>query len=279
MKPPTESATGGLTLVDAHVHLYGIFDLRVALDAAARNFAREAESQSASGRYIGVLLLADPEGADRFSELKAMAEAGTGTDTGVAAGWCLRGTSDEEALIASRHDGNVSIVVVAGRQIATREGLEVLALATRRQIPGRMAFFDTVDRVLDAGAMPVVPWGFGKWLGYRGRLVRRLLMQAGPRGVLLADSGARPRFWARSPLLRRAERMGVGVVAGSDPFPLPWEVGRIGAYGVSFPGMLSVVTPIAMLRVLFRDAVGASRQYGPLQGPYRFLRNQIGIRV
>lgn len=274
-----ESPSGGLTLVDAHVHLYGIFDLQIALDAAATNFRNEAGNRNGSSPFVGVLLLADPEGADRFSELKAAAVTGAGTGSGDAAGWQLHGTADDEALIARRKEDDTAIVVVAGRQIATSEGLEVLALATRRKFPARMAFFDTVEMVLDAGAMVVVPWGFGKWLGRRGRLVQQLVTRAGTRPIFLADSGVRPAFWPRSPLLRSAERLGVGVVAGSDPFPLAWDVDRIGSCGLSFPGMLSVAQPLAMLRSLFRDALGTSRQYGPLQSPYRFLRNQIGIRV
>lgn len=274
-----EAVHGGVTLVDAHVHLYKAFDLQVALDAATRNFAREAVNRHGSDPFVGVLLLADPTGEGRFSELKAFSGSQDSAGVDPMAGWRLRATTEDEALIAERRDGNAIIVVIAGRQIATGEGLEVLALFTRRQFPDGMAFFNTVDLVMHAGAMAVVPWGFGKWLGRRGRLVRRMMIQAEPADVFFADSGARPVFCPRSPLLRDAERLGAGVMAGSDPFPFAWEVDRIGSYGISFPGMLSLVEPIAGLRELFRDAMGTSRRYGTLQGPYRFLRNQVGIRI
>jgi len=57
-----------------------------------------------------------------------------------------------------------------GRQIVTRERLEILGLAMRRRFlmacPPRV-----IQRIVEAGGIPVLPGSPGKWLFARGQLV------------------------------------------------------------------------------------------------------------
>ena len=114
-----------MLLVDAHVHLYPAVDVARLLDAAAANFARVATAQG-SVAPLGVLMLTESGVLDRYAELQSRGAHQLGA-------WSLRPVAGEDlALLAS--NGDSRILVVAGRQVVTAEGLEVLQLATRAQL-------------------------------------------------------------------------------------------------------------------------------------------------
>src|SRR4051812_601799 len=116
----------GFALVDAHVHFYPCYDRDRFLDAALRNFRRGAAELRLPESTPGVLLLSEARGERWFERLREETE-------GVRRGaWefvpCL---ADRDSIVARRRaDPRDRIFLVAGRQIATREGVEVLALAT-----------------------------------------------------------------------------------------------------------------------------------------------------
>ena len=68
-----------------------------------------------------------------------------------------------------------TLYVIAGRQIITRERLEVLALCTAKEFADGEEVETVLDKVRRAGGLPVLPWGAGKWWGTRGRIVTELL--------------------------------------------------------------------------------------------------------
>ena len=74
--------------------------------------------------------------------------------------------------------GTLPVLVIAGRQIVSAERIEVLALGTRTQIPDGQPLAATIDAVRADGALAVLPWGFGKWWGARGRMVDAYLETA-----------------------------------------------------------------------------------------------------
>jgi hypothetical protein len=79
--------------------------------------------------------------------------------------------------------------------------------------------------------VPVVPWGFGKWSGSRGRLLAEFLHEPAGRDVLLGDNGGRLALGPTPPLLAMARRRGIPVVPGSDPLPFRSQSERAGRYG------------------------------------------------
>jgi hypothetical protein len=76
-----------------------------------------------------------------------------------------------------------------------------------------------VRAVQDSGALTVLPWGFGKWWGERGRRVERLVNELGANAVFLGDNGSRPQALGRPRLIETGERQGFRVLPGTDPFP------------------------------------------------------------
>lgn len=246
--------------IDGHVHLREPKHDADALHAAARNFAR----WSAVPSRVGVLMLAEAAGEDAFSRLRS--------GTGPSGRLPRRATSEPESLWFEVTGWR--LLVVAGRQIVTQEGLEVLALATRQPFRDGMPLNDVLAEVRSADAVAVLPWGCGKWLGARGRLVAQALLDEGEGRLLLGDNGNRPRVW-HEPRLSR----GRSVVRGTDPLPLPGQWQQVGRFGSIVPLMPGVDRPAADLRRALRDRAVVLRPFGPHERFSRFLLGQARLRL
>ncbi len=171
-------------LVDGHVHYYECFGEEQFLNAASTNFAAAAAALGAP-RWTGCLFLTERSGDhwfDRWRNVAARGQRGLGK-------WILREGQDGIALIAE--GGTCQLVLVAGRQMVSREGLEVLALGCAAELPDGLDLQVTLRSAAKAGAIVVLPWGVGKWRGQRGRLVRQLIGSADPQGLFLGDNAGR----------------------------------------------------------------------------------------
>ena len=81
----------------------------------------------------------------------------------------------------------------------------------------------------------MIPWGFGKWTGARGRLVERAYDTYASAGLRLGDTALRPRWLPRPSLFARSERDGRPVFLGSDPFPFADRLGAVAGTGFFLP--------------------------------------------
>ncbi|HZB26962.1 MAG TPA: hypothetical protein VE282_00250, partial [Gemmatimonadales bacterium] len=126
------------------------------LDNARANF-RAAARQAGLTNTIGCLWLTDTPEERSFRRLSRPGVMGE-----QMARWSLNQTSESTSLVAV-HESGEKILLLAGRQISTRERLEVLALGTELDLPSGESLGDTIAAVREQGAIAVVPWGFGKW--------------------------------------------------------------------------------------------------------------------
>ncbi len=245
------ASAGPPVLVDAHVHLYDCFPLAAFLDGAAANFAAAAARRGLEGPPAGVLLLAAGAGEGALERLE-------------------------------RADG-ARLVLVAGRQAAAAEGVEVLALACRAEIPDGEPLAATLAAARAAGALPVVPWGAGKWWWGRGRLVAAAVEREDPADFFLGDSGGRPRLARRPALFERAARRGIRVLPGSDPLPFARHARRAGSTGFALEGGpeggLDGERPGASLRRALRESRGAPAPYGDGERALPFLINAVAMQL
>lgn len=258
-------------LIDAHVHIHAAAEAPAVLDAAVANFARVA-TRLGHAQWSGVLLLAEMKQAAWFEAMAAGA-------TTCAGAWSLRADpQDELVLRARRHDRE--LLILAGRQVATREGVEVLALATRARLPDGEPLQQTLQRAAAEEALLVLPWGAGKWTGRRRQLVHAALQSQSP-PVMAGDSGGRPAIWpvdrdfavASGPLQR-------ALISGTDPLPLPDEAQRVGSFGCWLAGPLPAVRPGHWLREQLRNATTAQLQpFGAAMPAARFVRKQLALRL
>jgi hypothetical protein len=268
-----------LLIVDGHVHIYDCYKLASLLEAASINFGIQAKKVGHSDSYSGVMLLADRLTDRWFERLYDLADAPPRTNP-LAGPWTFHRVPEDPRILLARRENFHGIFVVAGSQIISSEGLEVLALATTKTLPDGLPVKETLRAVRENDALAVLPWGFGKWLGRRGNLVKKLLESDLAGTFFLGDSGGRPVFWGTPSHFDIARSLGIRILPGTDPLPLTWETRRVGSFGFTLPcrltGKLSLQHDLIQpLRT--KDCFICS--YGDLLGGLNFLRSQIALRL
>lgn len=261
---------GAVALVDGHVHLHDCFEMPRFLDTAAANFAAGARKLGLSAEPAGCLMFVESQGVDRFAQL---AEGALPTGR-----WQLSATHEPVSLVA-RRQGGPPLALIAGRQIVCREGLEVLALGTRATFADGLPLEEVLERVTAQDALPVVPWGVGKWQGARGRLVAGLLERVRDRPLYLGDNGGRLRHMQRPPLFARAESSWVHVLAGSDPLPFPAQLSKVGGYGFVAELALDQEAPFAAIREYLDGLEASPKSFGQLESLSGFIRSQLAMQI
>ncbi len=264
-------------LVDAHVHIHRCFDLENLLDAALANFDQVSQLQSEP--YVGVLLTADigpRTWLDHFSD--KILDSAKSLDFNSGKRWVLLKTREPYSFKAYNCDGR-TIVIILGRQIVTEEAIEVLGLMTEKDFAEHLPLKKTLHAIVSSGALPVLPWGVGKWIGRRGSLLRGFLETEQTSSLFLGDNSGRPTFWLRPVYFQQAERKGIGILPGTDPLPLKEEYRRVGSFGFKLMGSLSEDCPAASLKRLLDNSSQSIEPYGDLETPLRFFRNQLMLRL
>lgn len=213
---PPSVARGLRIVADAHVHLYSVYDRSRALARLAANLAR---SDPRARVRLGFL-------TERRDE-QAVAAMGGGVP-----GWSVE--EKERGVWCLRHARAPDLYLVAGRQLATSERLEVLGLGLLGGGDEGRTVEETIRAVREGGGVPVLPWAFGKWIGARGHKVRVILERLEPGDLLLGDTSLRPAGWPEPTLLRWARRRGFVVLAGSDALPISGEDRYLGQYGCAW---------------------------------------------
>ena len=234
--------------IDAHVHLHRPASALDDLDQAWRNMA----DQRRAG-HVPVLMLAEPSGSDVFAYLADHLSP------------CA-----EPGALWYEADG-ARMLIVAGRQIVSEEGLEILALGYRDLVADGRPAATIVAELSARDALVVLPWGAGKWFGERGRLLGRLLARE-QGGLLLGDNGGRPAWWS-APLLAQTRTL-----SGSDPLPLPGSARRIGSFGTVVETAVSLDHPVRDLKAAVRDPAATLLRFGRPVSPVRFAREQLWLR-
>ncbi len=263
--PRAEGVT--VTLVDAHVHLHACHGVGAVLEAASRNFAAAAAELGIEGRAATCLMLTECAGVNQFQAIRR-GEAATGA-------WSFRPTAEPGALLGSRQ-GALPMLLVAGRQVRTRERLEVLALACTHDFPDDEPIEAAVEWAVSQGAITVLPWGFGKWSGRRGRIVRRLIQSWGCE-IAVGDNGGRPHHSPRPALLRAAVARGLKLLPGTDPLPLRGEELKAGRYGFVLTGPMDLSHPLASLRRCLW--LQQTQEFGRRETWSRFVLRQALLRL
>ncbi len=261
-------------LIDAHVHLHDCFPPAIFLESARRNFESAAREHGWPAP-LGVLMLTESEGVDWFGRLARLVDEAP--DAASIAPWTIFATTDPTVLEA--RSGNRRLLLVAGRQVVAREGLEVLMLGTRAMVPDGGSLPEVMAEGARLGALRVIPWGAGKWLFRRGRLLSSILAtQRSDEGFFLGDGAGRPFFWSTPQHFVEANRRGIKVLQGTDPLPFPSQVGRAGTFGFRLEGRLDPAHPGEGIKAALRDPTSRLTPFGRLERTLPFVRNQVAMQ-
>ena len=115
-------------------------------------------------------MLTESQAAHFFLEWQEQAAL---KDSGLKEGdyhrWIFQKTNEPCTLLTKRADRE--LLVVAGRQVVTLENLEILVLGTNRKLQDGLSIEKTMKLARTEGLIHVIPWGAGKWLFKRGRIL------------------------------------------------------------------------------------------------------------
>ncbi len=249
---------------DAHVHLYDCFDIDVFFDSAFENLTsacRIAGHVPKESQFF--LMFTESKGINNFSKLETLSQGRK---------WSVKVVEEDLSFVVSHEKHpEIKLFIAAGRQLVTTERLEVAALLTKEQFDGVMPLNKTVEAIEDVGGIPVCPWGAGKWLGARGKLLAKYL-KSGCGQLYLGDSGGRPSIWPKSGLLTG------NVLSGSDPLPVGFDQNRVGTFGSAISGKLDEKKPAASFKELIKSEEYPVQSWGETMSLSRFVRLQLAIR-
>lgn len=265
-------------LVDAHVHLYDCFDIHEFLTGASGNFRAAADGLGIGGTATNVLMLTETDREHGFERLLRIADSSQ-SERPAEDRWSVRRIPDDPNALLATSAGGGAVIVIAGRQLVSAEGLEVLALGTDAAIGDGSLLAELVGAIGSHDAIPVIPWGVGKWLGRRGRVVKSFLRSATHETCFLGDILGRPPFWPRSSIFRMAAARGIGVLPGTDPLPLESDSGRAGSCCFHIDCNLTSAPPSEALKNVLRRRGIAIRPFVRRETPWRFVRNQARLRL
>lgn len=229
-----------------------------------------------------VLALAESEGCDVFTNLAQQADtADENSDIRKSQNlFTYHNTLEPHSLIVRKDDK--ALVLIAGRQIVSKENIELLSLFCPIKIEDKtLGLTDLIKAVAHNGGLPIVPWGVGKWLGARGRIVANLLSSSHDCPLFLGDNGNRPSFLPEPALLQQACTQGVPILSGSDPLPLSSHSLRPGSSGsLLAQGDVSKDRPAESLgRLLVKVKPDEIRGFGTGSPFLQFASDQLRINL
>ncbi|MDX1411556.1 MAG: hypothetical protein R3351_05330, partial [Nitrospirales bacterium] len=260
------------------VHIFECFDLTRFLDAAFANCKSEALHKKKENDFTGMILLTETLGIDWFRRLTTYAEKGEAFQGRSGNRWTFQTTGESCSLKANSSAGG-KLFFLAGRQIVTKEHLEVSALLTDKVFPDGTPLRETIDTVRSSDAIPVLPWSFGKWWGTRGKILSEMLPCQPAEDFFLGDNSHRPSFLPSPTQFKQAEQLGIRILPGSDPFPFPSEYWRPCCAGFSVTGLVPDRTPAEDLKRLLRDPGNTLTPYIFPESFLRFCRNQMAMNI
>ncbi len=207
-----------MMIVDTHMHISREYDVsRILYLCASRLHALAADC-------VPIACLTERHDCHIYADLL---KTGVESDDYIVGCEVLEGG---RSIVVRFHHGVPPLFLIPGRQIATKERLEVHCLGNDAFIADGEETKDAIARTLELDATAVLPWGVGKWTFTRRRLVESLMDLFSPAELMLGDSAMRPNFWGEPVAMRKGRLRGYRVLAGSDP--LPHELGGrwVGTY-------------------------------------------------
>ena len=267
-----------MILVDAHVHIYDCYNVEKFFDSTHSNFRSTAERIDYEKKITIVLLLSETSRDHWFQRLTNYAVRKSLPGKKKIGNWTFHKT-EEDCSLYGRSSNSKSLFLIAGQQIVTLEGLEVLALCTIKRFADGTPIIKLIESIKKVDGIPVIPWGFGKWIGGRGKLVRSLVTNAQEHSFFLGDNGGRPFLLSEPYIFRLAKKKGIKILPGSDPLPIASEQKRVGSFGLSFDETLSKKHPAKDLKQCLLNPMTQHQTFGQLENPLRFLWNQLALRL
>jgi hypothetical protein len=260
-------------MVDGHIHFYDCYNLETFFTNALKNLDRcHQQLDQGNGPFEKSLLLTEGKKNNFFARFK---QEGTFPNS---AGFRFQETKEDMSLILIGENGRLCFLL-KGRQIVTKENLEVLLIASGREIEDGLSIDTVIRQIMDNNDMAVLAWGFGKWFFNRGKIIREVIHKYVYPGLFVGDNSGRPVFWPTPPQFNQARLLNIPILNGSDPLPFPGEENKPGSYGFSLTGAFDTEEPAGSLWKLLLSPETVFEPFGRRDSAAAFLKRQIKIRL
>ena len=262
--------------LDSHVHVATLNDFPDLLDSCVQNMRAVQEKRGSGDTQVtGLILLAEIHGQDITGQILRQANEGQTCRGGHS--WDLDQTLESGSIRCRNAQGDC-LYCVTGTQINAREKVEVLLFGHNEVIPQRPLQEYLELASCGSPQLLILPWGVGKWLGRRGKLINEVLQQDPIPHFFLGDNGNRPQWWTSVSQFTTAKQQNIPVLRGTDPLFVPGQLKRVGTYGHIIEQLLDSEHPLRSLCSHLQMWPATIHSYGKLQGTLSFLRSQLALR-
>ncbi len=259
--------------IDGHVHLYDNFDPDLFIESINGNFSRfiKPDNNSSSGN-IKMIFLTEAKDNDFFSRLKKNSLPLKNIDIHAEK------TNENESILLKQNGSNL-FYIIKGRQIVTKEDIEILSVGPGKKIPDGLPAVEVLEMLKEREEIAILAWGVGKWLFKRGKIIKKLLSTFDYPLLLIGDNSARPSIWLKPLIYRKGEKMGIPVINGSDPLPLEGEDEKAGSYLFSLKGNFDPDKPFSSVKNILRSDIKEIKLMGKRDSLFNFVKRQSKIML
>ena len=248
-------------LCDTHVHCYQFSEFGELLDCAWRNFSRHSTNLE-DDQFV--LFFTDGNSDKTWHALNASIKSDSRQGE-----WSITPFDEGRMLLAEQPSKSKKILIAPGRQINSAERLEFLLLGCEEDLSDGTPAAAILQQHSD-NFLVICPWGVGKWLSQRGKILHTLLNQHGD-GFFLGDNGGRPWFWGAKSHFTASKHQ---VLNGSDPLPISGELSRVADFGVRLIGPQQV-TSLSQLIAQLKSNTELKENFGRPMGLWQFVMKRI----
>lgn len=266
-----------LIVADAHVHIHDCYNIKNFFDSAWTNFFNESSRMGFNKSFDGILFLTESRNANWFFNFLQSSNELQNDNTQL--GDLKIHKTKEDCSLKVMHEDGWALILIAGRQIVSKENLEVLALGVVDHFGEGDPVNEIVREIYKRGGIPVIPWGVGKWLGNRGSVVDETIQNAKDSYLFLGDNSGRPIFWRNPSHFKKAKAKNIQILPGSDPLPFADEYKKVGSFGFTLIGEIDQDYPMNYLKKRLLDSVAVINPFGILENPLRFFKNQFLMQL
>ena len=262
-----------LALIDTHVHYYPFCTFPEYFDSAFSNMQDAASKIDSSNDFTYILCLLETRTSHWYKDLLAIA-----CSSKQFGDWLIESQDNNQVLRLSQND-NKELLILPGQQIITSENLELLTIGTTDEISHDSPAHFYINKYSDTHLV-ILPWGVGKWLGNRGRIVSDLIRQDNDHRFALGDNSGRASLWKHIPQFDQARSKNINILAGSDPLPIAGQQNKVASYGSIISGALQPENLAHQIRLKLLDTQANSiRSYGHIDSLFRFIISQLLLRL
>lgn len=260
-----------ISCIDTHVHYYPCYDAEVFLESLHCNLLATARELGAKESVYPVVCLLDSNSSSGFASLAA----GHLGDTSQLS-WTILTDTAHPALLHLSRGASENITVIGGRQVVTKENVELILLGCAEPVADGQAVQGLLSTYQHRYGV-VLPWGFGKWLGKRGTIINQLITSNDMR-FCLGDNAGRPSHWKTVQQFQLADQHDVPIVAGSDPLPISAHQDLAGKSAIGLRGRLDAESPVEDLVIKIRDRQNWLGYHQYTSGLWQALGQQFAMR-